>query len=94
MQSWQIKALEPEVSALKHLDGFIHEHVLYFLMGATTSAPGTRLTHSHHIGNHRIVIATTMILIDPGRRAAARRLRVINSPACFSAMPTMQVIIL
>jgi len=34
MQSWQIKALELEASALKHLDGFIHEHALYFLMGA------------------------------------------------------------
>jgi hypothetical protein len=34
MQSWQIKALELEVSALNHLDGFIHEHALYFLIGA------------------------------------------------------------
>jgi hypothetical protein len=34
MQSWQIKALDLEASALKHLDGFIHEHALYFLMGA------------------------------------------------------------
>ncbi len=34
MQPWQIKALELEVSALNHLDGFIHEHALYFLMGA------------------------------------------------------------
>jgi len=34
MQSWQIKALELEVSALNRLDGFIHEHALYFLMGA------------------------------------------------------------
>jgi hypothetical protein len=33
MQSWQIKALELEVSALNHLDGFIHEHALYFLIG-------------------------------------------------------------
>jgi hypothetical protein len=32
MQTWQIKALELEASALKHLDGFIHEHALYFLI--------------------------------------------------------------
>jgi hypothetical protein len=34
MQSWQIKALELEALGLKHLDGFIHEHALYFLIGA------------------------------------------------------------
>jgi len=34
MQSWQIKALELEVSALNHLDGYIHEHALWFLIGA------------------------------------------------------------
>ena len=34
MQPWQIKALELESSGLKHLDGFIHEHALYFLVGA------------------------------------------------------------
>ena len=34
MQSWQIKALELEASALKHLDGFIHEHALCFFIGA------------------------------------------------------------
>jgi hypothetical protein len=34
MQSCQIKALELEVSALNRLDGFIHEHALYFLIGA------------------------------------------------------------
>jgi hypothetical protein len=34
MQSWQIKALELEVSALKFLDGFIREHALGFLIGA------------------------------------------------------------
>jgi hypothetical protein len=34
MQSWQIKALELEASALKFLDGFIHEHALAFLVGA------------------------------------------------------------
>jgi len=33
MQSWQIKALELEVSALNRLDGFVHEHALYFLIG-------------------------------------------------------------
>jgi hypothetical protein len=33
MQTWQIKALELEVSALKHLDGFIHDHALYFFIG-------------------------------------------------------------
>ena len=33
MQPWQIKALELEVSGLKHLDGFIDEHVLHFLVG-------------------------------------------------------------
>jgi hypothetical protein len=33
MQSWQIKALELEDTALKHLDGFAHEHALYFLIG-------------------------------------------------------------
>jgi len=33
MQSWQIKALELEGSALKHLDAFVHEHALYFLIG-------------------------------------------------------------
>ena len=34
MQPWQIKALELESSALKSLDGFVHEHALYFLIGA------------------------------------------------------------
>jgi hypothetical protein len=34
MQPWQIKALELEVSALNHFDGFIREHALYFLIGA------------------------------------------------------------
>ena len=34
MQPWQIKALELETSALNHLDGFVHEHALYFLIGA------------------------------------------------------------
>jgi hypothetical protein len=32
LQPWQIKALELEVSALNRLDGFIHEHALYFLI--------------------------------------------------------------
>jgi len=34
MQPWHIKALELEASGFKHLDGFIHEHALYFLVGA------------------------------------------------------------
>jgi hypothetical protein len=34
MQSWQIKALELEVSALKHFDGFVHDHALNFLIAA------------------------------------------------------------
>jgi hypothetical protein len=34
MQPWQIKALELESSALKRLDGFVHEHALIFLVGA------------------------------------------------------------
>jgi hypothetical protein len=34
MQPWQIKALEMEGAVLKHLDGFVHEHSLYFLIGA------------------------------------------------------------
>jgi hypothetical protein len=34
MQPWQIKALELEASGLKHLDEFIREHALYFLIGA------------------------------------------------------------
>ena len=34
MQPWHIKALELEASGFKHLDGFIHEHALYFLIGA------------------------------------------------------------
>ena len=34
MQPWQIRALELEASALNHLDGFIHVHALYFLIGA------------------------------------------------------------
>ncbi len=33
MQTWQIKALELEASALKYVDGFVHEHALWFLMG-------------------------------------------------------------
>ncbi len=33
MQPWQIKALQLEASGFKHLDGFFHEHALYFLMG-------------------------------------------------------------
>ena len=33
MQSWQIKALELEGSALTHLDGFVRDHALWFLMG-------------------------------------------------------------
>jgi hypothetical protein len=34
MQPWEIKTLELEASALQHLDGFLHEHALYFLVGA------------------------------------------------------------
>ena len=34
MQPWQIKALELEVSVLKNLVGFIHEHALVFFIGA------------------------------------------------------------
>jgi hypothetical protein len=34
MQAWQIKAIELEVSGLKQLDGFIHEHALGFFIGA------------------------------------------------------------
>jgi hypothetical protein len=34
MQPWQIKALELETSGLKYLDGFVHDHALYFLIGA------------------------------------------------------------
>jgi len=34
MQPWQIKALELEALGLKHLDGFIHEHALFFFIGA------------------------------------------------------------
>jgi SAM-dependent methyltransferase len=34
MRPWHIKALELEASGFKHLDGFIHEHALYFLVGA------------------------------------------------------------
>ena len=34
MQPWQIKALEPEASGLKHLDGFIHEHPLCLFIAA------------------------------------------------------------
>jgi hypothetical protein len=34
MQPWQIKALEFETSALKSLDGFVHEYALYFFVGA------------------------------------------------------------
>lgn len=33
MQSWQNKALELEAAALKYVDGFVHEHALWFLMG-------------------------------------------------------------
>jgi hypothetical protein len=33
MQSWQIKALELECSALKRLDGFISEHGLIIITG-------------------------------------------------------------
>jgi hypothetical protein len=34
MQPWQTKALELEASGLKHLDGFIHDQALYFLIAA------------------------------------------------------------
>ena len=117
MQPWQIKALELEASALKHLDGFIHEHALYFFIGAVylllallawvlrgalrrkggkskhhvrpaifidltgrSPTPRTHLTHSRHIGNHRIATAMTIITTDPGRRAAARSFRATSSP--------------
>ena len=33
MQSWQIKALELEDTAFRQLDGFVHDHALYFLIG-------------------------------------------------------------
>ena len=33
MQSWQIKALKLEVSALDDLNGFVRDHALYFLIG-------------------------------------------------------------
>jgi hypothetical protein len=34
MQTWNMKALEWEVSAFKHLDGFIDDHALIFFVGA------------------------------------------------------------
>jgi hypothetical protein len=34
MPTWEMKALEWEVSALKHLDGFMDEHALFFFVGA------------------------------------------------------------
>jgi hypothetical protein len=34
MPTWETKALEWEMSALKHLDGFMDEHALFFLVGA------------------------------------------------------------
>ena len=34
MPTWETKALEWEMSALKHLDGFIDRHALFFLVGA------------------------------------------------------------
>ncbi len=34
MQSWQIKALELEASALDRLDGFIRDHALVFFIAA------------------------------------------------------------
>jgi hypothetical protein len=34
MQSWQIKALKMEEYALDSLTGFVHEHSLYFSIGA------------------------------------------------------------
>ena len=34
MPHWEIKALEWEVSALKHLDEFMDEHALLFFVGA------------------------------------------------------------
>jgi hypothetical protein len=33
MQPWQIQPLELELSGLKHLDGFIHEHAFYAARG-------------------------------------------------------------
>jgi len=33
MQSWQTKAQEWEMSALTHLDGFVRDHALWFLIG-------------------------------------------------------------
>ena len=33
MQSWQIKVLKLEESVLDDLNGFVHEHALYFLLG-------------------------------------------------------------
>jgi hypothetical protein len=33
MQSWQIKALELEDTAFEHLDEFVHDHALFFLIG-------------------------------------------------------------
>jgi hypothetical protein len=34
MATWETKALEWEMSGLKHLDGFMDEHALFFLVGA------------------------------------------------------------
>ena len=33
MQSWQIKVLKLEGAALTHLDGFVRDHALWFLVG-------------------------------------------------------------
>jgi hypothetical protein len=55
------------------------------------------LTHPRHIGNHRIAIATIIITIDTGQRAAARSfeplarraagcLRVTDSPSDFQPL--------
>jgi hypothetical protein len=33
MQPLEIKAIEMEDTAFRHLDGFVHDHALYFLIG-------------------------------------------------------------
>ena len=64
--------------ALRRKGGKSTHHVrpaIFIDLTGRSPTPRTHLTHSRHIGNHRIAIATIIITIDTGQRAAARSFR-------------------
>jgi hypothetical protein len=91
MKPWQIKALEPEVSVLKHLDGFVHEHALYFLIGAIYLLlafwRGYGAVHCDQREEDPPLVSGSLFFASAGTAATApRHVRPISAAAPFGAL--------